>query len=252
MSINERGKNKMFVVKRNQVIITALVLMIAVAGYLSYMDMRRVDDDAAGFVLDEQGGIDALIPNRDDLHNVQEEASETGLIGVPWASTHDPAIHTYGEIDFPSITELDLEDFITVPTNEENLTEAGEAIFVDNRIDASFFVQARLQREQSRSNERVILNDIINNANVAEDQRAQAADTMLDIQWRIERETAAEALIESKGFSEVYVRISDNSVDVIVNKPELTPQDLAQIMDVIKRKTGMTETQIHISPMRTR
>jgi len=249
--MNERGKTRMFVVKRNQVIITALVLMIAVAGYLSYMDMRRGDDEAAGFVLDEQGGIDALIPNRDALQNAQEEG-QTGLIGVPWASTHDPAIETYGEIDFPSIAELDLEDFLTVPTNEENLTEAGEAIFVDSRVDASFFVQARLQREQARSNERSILNDLINNNNVAEDQRAQAANTMLDIQWRIERETAAEALIESKGFSEVYVRISDNSVDVIVNKPELTSQDLAQIMDVVKRKTGMTETQIHISPMRTR
>jgi len=73
---------------------------------------------------------------------------------------------------------------------------------------------------------------------------------MLEIQRRIERETAAEAVIKSKGFSEVYVRISDNGVDVIVNKPELTDQDLAQIIDVIKRKTGMNETQIHISPMR--
>jgi len=73
----------MFVVKRNQVIITALVLMIAVAGYLSYVDMRRADDDTAGFVLDGQGGIDALIPSRDDLLNAHEDAGETGLIGVP-------------------------------------------------------------------------------------------------------------------------------------------------------------------------
>lgn len=248
----ERGKNNMFVVKRNQVIITALVLMIAVAGYLSYMDMRRGEDESPGFVLDEQGGIDALIPNRDALQDAQNDDGQTGLIGVPWASTHDPAITTYGEIDFPSIAELDLEDIIAIPTNEENLTEAGEAIFVDSQVDSGFFVQARLQREQSRSNERAILNDLINNSNVAEDQRAQAADTMLDIQWRVERESAAEAQIKAKGFSEVYVRISDNSVDVIVNKPELTPQDLAQILDVIKRKTGMTETQIHISPMRTR
>jgi len=251
MRNKEGGKLKMFVVKRNQVIITALVLMIAVAGYLSYTDMRRGDDDTAGFVLDDQGGIDALIPNRDALQNAEEDG-QTGLIGVPWASTHDPAIQTYGEIEFPSLSELDLEDFMTTPTNEENLTEAGEAIFVDNRADASFFVQARLQREQARSNERAILNDLINNNNVAEDQRSQAATTMLDIQWRIERETASEALIESKGFSEVYVRISDNSVDVIVNKPELTAQDLAVILDVVKRKTGMNETQIHISPMRTR
>jgi len=236
----------MFVVKRNQIIITALVLMIAVAGYLSYLDMRR-GDEPAGFVLDDQGNMEALIPNQDAL---MDESGQTGLIGVPWPNNHDPVIYTYGETDFPSITELDLDDLLAMPTDDENLTEAGEAIFVDGRAETSFFVQARLMREQSRSNERAILNDLINNSNVAEEQRAQAADTMLDIQWRIERETASEAQIKSKGFSEVYVRISDNSVDVIVNKPELTPQDLAQIMDVIKRKTGMNETQIHINPMR--
>ena len=235
----------MFVVKRNQIIITALVLMIAVAGYLSYLDMRRGDDDNAGFVLDDQGNMEALIPSSEAL---LDENGQTGLIGVPWPNTHEPTIYTYGETDFPSITDLDLEN-LTSPDGE-NLTEAGEAIFVDGRADTSFFVQARLMREQSRSNERAVLNDLINNSNVAEDQRAQAAEVMLDIQWRIERESASEAQIKAKGFSEVYVRISDNSVDVIVNKPELTPQDLAQIMDVVKRKTGMNETQIHISPMR--
>ena len=241
-----KGDNKMFVLKRNQVIITALVLMIAVAGYLSWLDSRQ-DDGHIGYTLDDQNEIAALIPNRDALA-FAEESAQTGLIGVPWPDEHNPVIDVYSTTDWPSLTDLDLDDIISVPTNEES--EAGEAIFVDGRAETSFFVQARLNREQSRSNERSILNDLINNANVEDGQRAQAADAMLEIQRRIERETAAEALIESKGFSEVYVRISDSAVDVIVNKPELTDQDLAQIMDVIKRKTGMTETQIHISPMR--
>ena len=237
----------MFVLKRNQVIITALVLMIAVAGYLSWLDSRQFDDHD-GFVLDGQGGIEALIPNRDAL--MEQGESQTGLIGVPWANEHDPTIDVYSEIYWPTLADLDLEDILALPINEENLTEAGEAIFVDGRVETSFFVQSRLVREQTRSNERSILNDLINNDNVADEQRAEAAGAMLEIQRRIERETAAEALIEAKGFSEVYVRISDNSVDIIVNKPELTEQDLAQIMDVIKRKTGMNETQIHISPMK--
>ena len=111
----------MFVVKRNQIIITALVLMIAVAGYLSYLDMRR-DNDNAGFALDDQGNAEALIPNRDAL---LDENGQTGLIGVPWPNTHDPTIYTYGEIEFPDITDLYLEDIIAIPGGEENLTEAG-------------------------------------------------------------------------------------------------------------------------------
>jgi len=237
----------MFVLKRNQVIITALVLMIAVAGYLSWLDSRQYDGHI-GYTLDDHGEIAALIPNQDTL--ASDDVTQTGLIGVPWSTEHDPAIDVYSELDWLNLADLDLDEIVIIPTNGDELPEPGEAIFVDGSGNIGFFVQARLTREQARSNERSTLNDIINNENVEETQRAQAADSMLEIQRRIERETAAETLIESKGFSEVYVRISDNSVDIIVNKPELSSQDLAQIMDVIKRKTGMNETQIHISPMR--
>jgi len=221
--------------------------MIAVAGYLSWQDSRQ-DVVDTGFVLDGHGGGSPLVP--DPNAQGMAEDGTTGLIGAPWSSTHNPVIDAYNETEWPSLTDLDLDDILTMPTNEENLTEAGEAIFVDGRSDYGFFVQRRLTREQTRSNERSILNDILTNANVDAEQRANAAERMMDIQDRITRETAAEAVIKSKGFSEVYVRISDNAVDIIVNKPELTDQDLAQIIDVIKRKTGMNETQIHISPMR--
>ena len=201
----------------------------------------------AGFVLDGQGGGSPLVPDPNALTRSAEDGTP-GLIGAPWPDTHNPAIDAYSEIDWPALGDLDLYELLTM--GDENMTEAGEAIFVDGQASAAFFVQQRLNREQSRSNERSILNDLINNANVEAEQRSQAADAMLEIQRRVERESAAEAVIKSKGFSEVYVRISDNSVDIIVNKPDLTDQDLAQIMDVIKRKTGMNETQIHISPMR--
>jgi len=220
--------------------------MIAVAGYLSWLDSRAVDDQA-GYILDGQGSGSPLVP---DQALFPEDEAYTGLIGAPWFNEHDPAIDVYSETEWPSLTDLDLEEILAMSAGDDDLTEAGEAIFVDGRADASFFVQSRLVREQTRSNERSILNDIINNNNVEADQRAEAASAMLEIQDRIGRETSAEAVIKAKGFSEVYVRISDNSVDVIVNKPDLTDQDLAQIMDVIKRKTGMNETQIHISPMR--
>ena len=239
----------MFVLRRNQVIITALVLMIAVAGYLSWSDSRT--ESAIGYQRNGQNEISALIPDNATLVGLFPNGY-TSLSGTPWTDTHNPAIAVYGEdgVTWPTLADLDLDDILTVPANEQNVTEAGEAIFVNTNSSSSFFVQQRLNREQSRSNERVILNELINNGNVEVTQRAQAADVMLEIQRRIERETAAEALIEAKGFQEAYVRISDNSVDVIVSRDNLSESDLAQIMDIIKRKTGMTETQIHISPIR--
>jgi len=238
----------MFVLKRNQVIITALVVMIAVAGYLSWNDNRNEQSVlTVGYQLTDQGDIAALVPDQGVLVSIFPE-EYPGLANAPWSDVHNPAIAVSGDdFTWPALADLDLNAIIAVhPDGLQN--EAGEAIFVSN--PGSFFVQARLQREQTRSSERAILNDLINNNNVDVEQRAVAAEAMLEIQRRIERETAAEALIESKGFSEVYVRISDSSVDVIVSKETLTEPEIAQIMDIIKRKTGMNETQIHISPMR--
>ena len=238
----------MFVLKRNQVIITALVIMIAVAGYLSWNDSRE-SDMTIGYLLTDQGEIAALINDTGTLSSLFPE-DYPGLIGAPWSTTHDPTIAVSGD-DFywHTLSGLDFNEIIALTTNEDTLSEAGEAIFVNQSRD-SLFVQNRLNREQSRSSERAILNELINNANVSDEQRAQAADAMLEIQRRIERETAAEALIESKGFAEAYVRISDSSVDVIVSKEALTDAELAQIVDIIRRKTGMSESQIHVSPMR--
>ncbi|MCL2578078.1 MAG: SpoIIIAH-like family protein [Defluviitaleaceae bacterium] len=234
----------MFVLKRNQIIITALVVMIAVAGYLSWNDTRS-GDLTVGYLLTDQGEVAALIPDSGTLTSLFPE-DYSGLIGATWTSTHNPTIAVSGD-DFQ--WNFDLSEIATLPTNEEHLSEAGEAIFVNQSRDSTF-VQNRLNREQSRSSERAILNELINNANLSDEHRAEAADAMLEIQRRIERETAAEALIESKGFAEAYVRISDNSVDVIVSNETLTEAELAQIVDIIKRKTGMEATQIHVSPMR--
>lgn len=232
----------MFVFKRNQIIITALVIMVAVAGYLSWVDSRQ-NDESPGFVLDEHGNIYALIGPDGELTSLFPEEYPA------WTTTHDPIIAVSGDDAFwSSLTGLDISEIFALPSGDQNLTDEGDAIFVIRR-DSSF-VQNRLAREQTRSSDRAILTELINNPNVPEYQRAQAAGQMMEIQSRVEREAAAEVLIESKGFTEAYVRISDNSVDVVVSKEALTPAELAQIVEIIKNKTGMNETQIRVSPMR--
>jgi len=208
-------------------------------------DNRNQDPETVGFRVGPQGEVDALILDNETLLSLFPEDAEA------WTTMHDPTITLTGDgSDWDGFADLDLDEMLTAPTDENGLTEAGEAIFVNQSRESSFFVQQRLNREQNRSSERSVLNDLINNDNVSEEQRATAAGNMIEIQRRIGLETAAEALIEAKGFAEVYVRIADNSVDVIVSKDTLEPAEIATIMEIIKRKTGMNETQIHISPLR--
>ena len=64
-----------------------------------------------------------------------------------------------------------------------------------------------------------------------------------------EKETAAEILLESKGFDDVVVSITDSTVDVVVNASELSEAQRAQIEDIIVRKTGVSPDAIVISTL---
>ena len=90
---------------------------------------------------------------------------------------------------------------------------------------------------------------MMNNENVSQGQKDKCGNSMLQLQERIEKETAAEAMIEAKGFKEAYVRIDDQTVDVVVDKATLTDAEVAQIEDIVKRKTGFKADQIRINPL---
>jgi len=223
----------MFAIKRNHVIISALVVMIAVAGYLNYVDNRDKTAPIASMNLTPDNEISALVLDNSSGQEIAVVNATSKNVGL----TNTDVIPDGNGI---SVSTSDNED-----TND---TEPGAAVFVNSANDSSYFVQAKLNREQARSTQKSMLTDIINNANIDQDKKAESAEALLVIQSRIEKETAAEALIESKGFTEVYVRIDDESVDVVVNKPELSDAEIAQIEDIVKRKTGYGVEQIHINP----
>ena len=104
-------------------------------------------------------------------------------------------------------------------------------------------------KEQTRARNKETLLEIINNVNISEEQKQAAVDDMIAITDVAEKETAAEILLESKGFDDVVVSITDDTVDVVVNAQELTEAQRAQIEDIIIRKTGVSPEAIVISTL---
>ncbi|MBQ7242156.1 MAG: SpoIIIAH-like family protein [Firmicutes bacterium] len=217
----------MFILKRNQVIITALVVMIAVAGYLNFSDSARSEKTAK--ILTDDGTIENAV------------VYDT----IPDDEVFDTATAEDNELE----SELANIGIDGTMTDEADTT--GAAVLVNGSYDNTYFVQAKLEREQARATEKEMLTEIINNANVDSDKKNECTDSIMELQQRIENETAAEAMIESKGFKDAYVRIDDDTVDVVVNKKDLTEAELAQIEDIVKRKTGISEDKIRISAIKS-
>jgi len=223
------GEKRKFTLKRNHVIISALVVMIAVTGYLNLMDSRA--NGESELALTPTGEIMALIMDDTTMQDV---------------SVVNTTLNQQGMLETSHYTGI-----ATVPVAAQiSDNQSNQAVFVNTSNDSSFFIQSRLNREQARSGQMSSLTDMINNTNIAQEQRADKAIQLADLISRIERETATEALIEAKGFAEVYVRIGDAAVDIVVDRPQLSDQEVAQIVDVAMRKTGMAMEQIFISPLR--
>lgn len=210
-------------IKKNHVIISALVVMIAAAGYLNYID--SAPGDVSEVMLTDEGEL-AAVP---DEVAVNDENPE--ILGEEAAAENTTAA-TEGS------------------TEEAANPDAGTAVFVNSSNDSSYFVQAKLDREQSRNKQKDMLNEMLNNENIDNEKKNEVTTAMLQIQQRIEKETAAESMIEAKGFKEVYVRIDDDTVDVVVDKAELTDAEIAQIEDIVKRKTGVSADKIRITPLK--
>ncbi len=222
----------MFTIKKNQVIISALVVMIAAAGYLNYIDST--------------GGVsEVMVTDESELALSDDVAFTDDDVAIASDSSE-----VTSENSAESETKEEKKNKKEEKTNEAADPDAGEAVFVNSSQDSSYFVQAKLDREQSRSKQKDMLNEMLNNEKINDEQKNEVTTAMLQIQQRIEKETAAESMIKAKGFGDVYVRIDDDTVDVVVDKAELTDAEIAQIEDIVKRKTGVSPDKIRITPLK--
>ena len=239
-------------VKKNQIMITALAIMIAVAGYLNFAGGKITEEEimTAGSDTVVAGGQQAVSdPEVASLFEISDEDMEQADIQ---SMDSDVVLNESNYLD-ENMEEIMAENMTgEIAQNTENqLSDGetpGEAVFT-SAASLDTLSGARLLKEQTRARNKETLLEIINNVNISEEQKQEAIDNMIAITDVAEKETAAEILLESKGFEDVVVSITENSVDVVVNTAELTEAQRAQIEDIIVRKTGVSPDAIVISTL---
>ena len=109
--------------------------------------------------------------------------------------------------------------------------------------------QARIEREQIRSQNKESLLSIINNEALSETEKESAIASMVNMTDLVEKEAAAELLLEAKGFPDVVVNLTGETADIVVPDTQVDDASRAQIEDIVKRKTGIGAENIVITPM---
>lgn len=206
-------------IKKNQLMITALAIMLAIAGYLQF---------AGNNLEDEYLAVDNAV-----VESVSDELSYEEIESLD------------SEVDIIMDDYLE-EDMVTMQLEPEEGEIPGEAVFTSSN-GVAVLSEAKLLKEQVRAKNKESLLEIINSDGLSDTQKQSAVNAMVEMTEIAEKEVAAEVLLQAKGFTDVVVSINGEAVDVVVNMPELTDAQLAQIEDIVKRKTETGAENIIIS-----
>jgi stage III sporulation protein AH len=112
---------------------------------------------------------------------------------------------------------------------------------------AAFFAEFRIDREQMRAARAEQLQAMIDNPNVDADTRKAAAGDLRAVQRMAALESQAETMVKAKGFTDVVVMLTEQSVQVVVRAAGLTPQQAMQVLDTVSRVTGMKPAAIAVT-----
>ena len=216
------------ILKKNQVVLTLLAVMIAVAGYLNYTaDSKNADSQAAAS--GEDGVMNELLDISDEDILAENKALTSALQETLAGSDETTAAAESAGADASAAAAEG-----GAGTGGDT---PGTAILTGGGTVLDYVAGVQLSREQTRARNKETLMQIIDNTNLEEAQKQEAINSMLNLTAIAEKETAAESLLAAKGFENSIVYINDDSVDVVISRQTLSDAERAQVEDIVKRKT---------------
>lgn len=137
------------------------------------------------------------------------------------------------------------------------LVTGGVNIYLNNRAtsqananiqtSANFFNNYRTDRKSTRAQEKLYLDAIIASETTSAEAKANAEAERLKLITNMDSIMNIENLIKAKGFSDVIVSATANTINVIVETGGLTNAEVAQIVDVVKNNSDYSIDSIKIT-----
>ena len=117
---------------------------------------------------------------------------------------------------------------------------------VEQKISGeNYFVNYRLKRDQFRQETKAMLLEVLNSTH--EQSKEQAQEKWLELSAKILQEEEIENLLKIKGFRDAVANVLAQNVTVIVYAPDLTPNEVSSIQDIVSRVTKVQPDRIAIS-----
>ena len=215
------------ILKKNQIIISVIAIMLIAAGYMNYTSNEK------------QALETAVLTDSEKYAGI----GDATLVSANVADNSDVVNNNEGQ----NITDDSVKKE-EIKSNEQN-TETTENA-VQNEINTSttvtetsgdqYFAELRLERDKMYSQMLESYQKILSNNQISENEIKKINDTRNAIM-------IAENLIKNKGFQDLIIFINGDSISIIVKAKELKEEQIAQIQNIISRELKGEIENIHIS-----
>ena len=237
--------------KRKKVVLVSMLALIVCVGVLN----NKLNNDQD---LSASAGYSDYEMDQMSLHDGDVLVDSVNVTGVPGSSTGD-AIDTNEDANSDAIADNN-----AVIDTKAGANKGGDPTkaSTDGAIDSSmivtsddyselanadaYFEEARATINMDRNQIISMLTDVIEETKDGTAEKNNATQQKLKIIDYMNKEKVIENLIKNKGFTDALVLMTDNSVNITVNKQEISQSDVAKICDIVMRETGRDASQIVI------
>lgn len=200
----------MKIINKNELTILVIALMLVTAGYLDYIGKNKTQDVSSEIVNENT--------DNQDISNTEDEIAKLG----------DAKLVSDNQEETQQVFSENNEDHNTI-TNDE------------------YFVSAKLDRSNMYSQMIENYQNIVQNPNISEEQKAIATQEISKASQTQNAIMIAENLLLAKGFNKCIIFVNDTSISVIIGKDSLSQEEIAQIQNIVSRELAVDVGNIHIS-----
>lgn len=200
--------------KKNQVIIFVIALMLVAAGYLNYDTNMSEEIPVSTEILDE---------------NQLADIGDAKLVNA-------------NEISENNILNNTVSENIVTNNTINNQTKQTRT-----KVTDEYFTTSRLGRDTMYSQMIDSYQKIIDNDGISQEQKSIATSEISKINNTKNAIMISENLIKTKGFEDVVIFVNDKSISVILKGEDIEQNKIAQVQNIIARELNSDIENIHIS-----
>ena len=216
----------MKLLKRNQVIVYSIAVLLMVAGYLNYSTNTKQTLETSS----QEVNTSSELANVGDARLV----SSSDITENTNVSTNNETNTTNSVNSTTNATNTN-----TNTTTETNTT-------AENKND-DYFAKSKLERDKMYSQMLETYEKVLNSTNSLETQKQSATQEITKINETKNSIMVSENLLQTKGFENSVIFVNGDSISVIIGASELKKEEVAQIQNIIAREMKASIENIHIS-----